>query len=66
MPEFPEHELAEARDLARALWRAVHELVDSLGELAEINPDLDPDTALPYWLTSTAGAPETWQRTETG
>lgn len=55
-------ELREARDLAKALYAAVHELVDDLGELVEINPKLSPDGRLPHWLTGAAADPETWQR----
>lgn len=56
----------EARDLARALWSALHEATDDLGAIARIDPDLDVDSRLPYWLTGVAGAPETWQRDTDG
>lgn len=56
----------EARDLARALWSALHEATDDWGAIARIDPDLDVDERLPYWLTDVAGAPETWQRDTDG
>lgn len=51
----------DTRALARALWSALHEATDDWGHIARIDPDLDVDERLPYWLTGVTGAPETWQ-----
>lgn len=56
-----QRERDEARDLARALWSALHEVADDLDSIARIDPDLDVDERLPFWLTGVNGAPETWQ-----
>lgn len=57
-----EEQRTEARDLARALWSALREAAEDYGNIARIDPDLDVDERLPYWLTGVNGAPETWLR----
>jgi hypothetical protein len=52
----------DVRDLARALWSALREATEDYGDIARIDPGLDVDERLPYWLTGVNGAPETWRR----
>lgn len=51
----------EARDLARALHSALIEVADDWDQINRYDQRLDPDYCLPYWLTNTAGSPDTWQ-----